>query len=120
MLWIGCVDSCVLVEIIIYFNLGDLFVYCNIVNFVCLVDDNIMSVLEYVVCVFKVVYVIVCGYDGCGGVCVLLLLLFDGLLYVVCCIVLLCVLVGYYCVEFDGVFDLDVCVNCLVEFNVFE
>lgn len=102
-----------------YCVFGELFVYCNIVNLFYFDDDNFVSVFEYVVWVLKVDYVIVCGYYGCGGVCVLLLLLFVDLLYVVCCIVLFCVFVWCYWDMFDG-FDDMVVVDCFVELNVFE
>lgn len=46
--------------------------YCNIVNLVVYIDFNCMLVIEFFVVVFKVKYIIVCGYYGCGGVKVVL------------------------------------------------
>lgn len=67
-LWIGCFDSCVFVECLIGFELGEFFVYCNVVNLVIYIDLNCLFVVQYVVDVFEVEYIIICGYYGCGGV----------------------------------------------------
>lgn len=57
-----------------------MFVYCNIVNLVCNIDFNVMVVINYVVCYLKVKYIVVCGYYGCGGVKVVMLVKDLGIL----------------------------------------
>lgn len=103
LLWIGCFDSCVFVEVFIGSQFGEFFVYCNIVNMFDFVDDNVMSVLQYVFDYFEVEWVVFCGYYGCGGVQVVfflfILLLVQEFLVLVCCIGQLCYILYYEIVQ---------------------
>lgn len=67
-LWIGCFDSCVFAERLTGFELGELFVYCNVANLVIYTDLNCLFVVQYAVDVLEVEHIIICGYYGCGGV----------------------------------------------------
>lgn len=68
MLWIGCADSRVAVDVITDTSPGDIFVHRNIANLVYETDPNVMSVITYAVEVLKVEHVVVCGHYNCGGI----------------------------------------------------
>lgn len=97
---------------------GDLFVYCNVVNVVLYIDFNCLLVIQFVVDVFKVKYILVIGYYGCGGVCVFLYNdqfgLIDGWL---CSI---CDFVYEYCEYLEQLLIEEECVDCFCEFNVIQ
>lgn len=67
-MWIGCSDSRLSVSKITDTELGEIFVHRNIANLAIPDDFNMLSVLEYAVCVLRVRHVVVCGHYGCGGV----------------------------------------------------
>ncbi|WP_106476792.1 carbonic anhydrase [Phytohalomonas tamaricis] len=67
-LWIGCSDSRVPAEQICNAQPGDLFIYRNVANMVCLQESSFMSVLEYAVTELRVNHIIVCGHHQCGGI----------------------------------------------------
>lgn len=98
--------------------LGEIFVQCNVVNVVLYIDFNCLSMIQFVVDVFKVEYIIVVGYYGCGGVQVV----FDdwcmGLVDNWLCYV--GDVVKKYYVMFIGFENMIDCNVCLCEFNVLE
>lgn len=67
-MWIGCSDSRLSVSKITDTELGEIFVHRNIANLAIPDDFNMLSVLEFAVCVLRVQHVVVCGHYGCGGV----------------------------------------------------
>ena len=119
-LWIGCSDSRVPAETVTHANPGDLFVHRNIANLFSSSDDNVMSILEYAVCVLKVDDVIVCGHYGCGGVRASLLLPSPDLPHVTRRIAPLCALASRHRRELDGLPEGESRVNRLAELNVLE
>lgn len=98
-LWIGCFDLCVLVNQIIGMVLGEVFVYCNVVNVVVYIDFNCLSVVQYVVDQLKVKYILIVGYYGCGGVYVCLYNICVGLVDNWLCYV------GDVVQKYQGIFD---------------
>lgn len=119
-LWIGCSDSRVPAETVTNANPGDLFTHRNIANLFCSTDDNVMSVLEYSVCVLEVHDVVVCGHYGCGGVRASLLPLSPGVPYVNRRIAPLCALAHIHRRELDCVPKGEERVNRLAELSVLE
>lgn len=117
-LWIGCFDLCVLVNQIIGMVLGEVFVYCNVVNVVVYIDFNCLSVIQYVVDQFKVKYILIVGYYGCGGVYVsfnnICVGLVDNWLWYVGDVV------QKYVVIMDVIDELDLKYVWLCELNVIE
>jgi carbonic anhydrase len=119
-LWIGCSDSRVPVEIITNSHPGDIFVHRNIANMFCPSDDNVSSVLEYAVNVLQVPDIIVCGHYGCGGVKAALFPVSEELPYVRRRIAPLCALARRQHAELDSIAPGDERINRLAELNVLE
>jgi carbonic anhydrase len=119
-LWIGCSDSRVPVEIITNSHPGDIFVHRNIANLFCTSDDNASSVLEYAVNVLKVPDIIVCGHYGCGGVKAALFPVSEELTHVRRRIAPLCALARRRHAELDTFAPGDDRINRLAELNVLE
>ncbi|KAJ1748695.1 60S ribosomal protein L19B [Coemansia sp. RSA 990] len=68
LLWIGCADSRVAVDVLTQTQPGDIFVHRNIANRIPSEDLSALSVIEYAVKHLKVEHVVVAGHTGCGGV----------------------------------------------------
>ncbi|KAJ2009379.1 hypothetical protein GGI04_000501 [Coemansia thaxteri] len=68
LLWIGCSDSRMAVDVLTQTNPGDIFIHRNIANRIPSEDLNVLSVIEYAVKHLKVEHVIVAGHTACGGV----------------------------------------------------
>src|SRR5690606_41674216 len=66
LLWFGCSDSRVPANELIGAKPGDVFVHRIISIMVIHSVMNMLSVLDYAVCILKVNLVIVCGLQGCG------------------------------------------------------
>ncbi|KAJ1888766.1 hypothetical protein LPJ66_008401 [Kickxella alabastrina] len=68
LLWVGCSDSRMAVDVMTQTNPGDIFIHRNIANRVPSEDLNVLSVIEYAVKHLKVEHVIIAGHTGCGGI----------------------------------------------------
>jgi len=67
-LFIGCSDSRISSEAIMFAEPGDVFIHRNIANLIPVTDLNILSVINYAVSHIKVKHIVVCGHYGCGGI----------------------------------------------------
>ncbi|ORX67305.1 carbonic anhydrase [Linderina pennispora] len=67
-LWIGCSDSRMAVDVLTQTNPGDIFIHRNIANRIPNEDLNSLSVIEYAVKHLKVKHVIIAGHTNCGGI----------------------------------------------------
>ncbi|PIA13736.1 carbonate dehydratase [Coemansia reversa NRRL 1564] len=68
LLWIGCSDSRMAVDVLTKTNPGDVFIHRNIANRIPSEDLSALSVIEFAVKHLKVEHIIVAGHTGCGGV----------------------------------------------------
>ncbi|KAI8319159.1 carbonate dehydratase [Martensiomyces pterosporus] len=68
MLWIGCSDSRMAVDVITQTKPGDIFIHRNIANRIPSEDLNALSVIEYAVKHLKVQHIMIVGHTGCGGI----------------------------------------------------
>jgi len=66
---IGCADSRKPLNIITQTGPGELFIVRNVANQASLKDTGFLAALDYGVNMLKVEHIIVCGHQGCGGVC---------------------------------------------------
>lgn len=117
-LWIGCSDSRVPANEIVGLEPGELFVHRNVANLFPHTDFNCLSVLEYAVDLVKIKHVIVCGHYGCGGVKAAMedhhLGLVDNWLRNIRDVY------ARHKEELEGIADLKVRYNRLVELNVLQ
>lgn len=67
-LFIGCSDSRITSEAVMYAEPGAVFVHRNVANLIQIDDLNVLSVVDYAVNHLKVKHIIVCGHYGCGGI----------------------------------------------------
>jgi carbonic anhydrase len=67
-LWIGCSDSRVPVNIITNTKAGEVFVHRNVGNIVATNDWNLSAVLEFSINHLKIPDVVICGHYDCGGI----------------------------------------------------
>jgi carbonic anhydrase len=70
-LWIGCSDSRVPVNIITGTHAGEVFVHRNVGNVVATNDWNLSAVLEFSINHLEIPDVVICGHYGCGGIAAL-------------------------------------------------
>ncbi|KAJ2722533.1 hypothetical protein GGI07_003240 [Coemansia sp. Benny D115] len=68
LLWVGCSDSRMAVDVLTQTKPGDIFIHRNIANRVPSEDLNVLSVIEYAVKHLHVEHVVVAGHTGCGGI----------------------------------------------------
>lgn len=67
-LWIGCSDSRVPVNMITQSGPGDIFVHRNVGNVVSTNDWNLSAVLEFSINHLNIPDIVICGHYGCGGI----------------------------------------------------
>ncbi|HBG04441.1 MAG: carbonic anhydrase [Geobacteraceae bacterium GWC2_58_44] len=67
-LWIGCSDSRVPVNMITQTRPGDIFVHRNVGNVVATNDWNLSAVLEFSINHLYIPDIVICGHYGCGGI----------------------------------------------------
>ncbi len=70
-LWIGCSDSRVAVNVITDTRPGEVFVHRNVGNVVAENDWNLSAVLEFSINHLHIPDVVICGHYGCGGMAAL-------------------------------------------------
>ncbi|OGU00813.1 MAG: carbonic anhydrase [Geobacteraceae bacterium GWC2_48_7] len=67
-LWIGCSDSRVPVNMITQTRPGEIFVHRNVGNVVATNDWNLSAVLEFSINHLNIPDIVICGHYGCGGI----------------------------------------------------
>ena len=67
-LWIGCSDSRVPVNMITQTGPGEIFVHRNVGNVVATNDWNLSAVLEFTINHLNIPDIVICGHYGCGGI----------------------------------------------------
>jgi carbonic anhydrase len=67
-LWIGCSDSRLAVNVITDTRPGEVFVHRNVGNVVAQNDWNLSAVLEFSINHLQIPDVVICGHYGCGGI----------------------------------------------------
>lgn len=67
-LWIGCSDSRVPVNMITQTKPGEVFVHRNVGNVVATNDWNLSAVLEFSINHLNIPDIVICGHYGCGGI----------------------------------------------------
>lgn len=67
-LWIGCSDSRVAVNVITDTRPGEVFVHRNVGNVVAENDWNLSAVLEFSINHLQIPDIVICGHYGCGGI----------------------------------------------------
>jgi carbonic anhydrase len=70
-LWIGCSDSRLAVNVITDTRAGEIFVHRNVGNVVAANDWNLSAVLEFSINHLRIPDVVICGHTGCGGMAAL-------------------------------------------------
>ena len=70
-LWIGCSDSRVPVNMITQSGPGEIFVHRNVGNVVSTNDWNLSAVLEFSINHLNIPDIVICGHYGCGGIAAL-------------------------------------------------
>jgi carbonic anhydrase len=70
-LWIGCSDSRVAVNVITDTRPGEVFVHRNVGNVVAENDWNLSAVLEFSINHLQIPDIVICGHYGCGGMAAL-------------------------------------------------
>lgn len=86
-LFIFCFDSCMVFELVIQCELGDLFVICNVGNIVLFFGlelGGVSVMVEYVVVQLKVLDIVICGYFDCGVMMVVVICVCLDYMLVVC------------------------------------
>jgi carbonic anhydrase len=70
-LWIGCSDSRLAVNVITDTKPGEVFVHRNVANVVAGNDWNLSAVLEFSITHLQIPDIVICGHTGCGGIAAL-------------------------------------------------
>ncbi len=70
-LWIGCSDSRIAVNVITDTKPGEVFVHRNVGNVVAENDWNLSAVLEFSINHLQIPDIVICGHTGCGGMAAL-------------------------------------------------
>ncbi len=70
-LWIGCSDSRIAVNVITDTKPGEVFVHRNVANVVAENDWNLSAVLEFSINHLQIPDIVICGHTGCGGIAAL-------------------------------------------------
>lgn len=70
-LWIGCSDSRLAVNVITDTRPGEVFVHRNVGNVVAENDWNLSAVLEFSINHLHIPDIVICGHYGCGGIAAL-------------------------------------------------
>lgn len=70
-LWIGCSDSRLAVNVITDTRPGEVFVHRNVGNVVAENDWNLSAVLEFSINHLTIPDIVICGHYGCGGIAAL-------------------------------------------------